>query len=291
VAQFQYPQNHSACKLTNQGFAFNEGWAEYWAHTLDSCGDGSNFAQEGNVATALDGLEKCADRPTMVRVLRENPGAIHSYAEFRTKFFNIVGPRACLVPPVAGLEAVEEPLSAAQLIRSVQAQIAAQKQVIVDLRRQRPRARRRAQEPGDCTLRRRCRPQVERLVEPFALDAKVAQARLVLGRLEAGLATARKQAFTPDFAHRKLYDRLDAERAAFERANQAIIIRGLKRSRRAIDADARFKPARSTAEYRRLDHRLALLTRARKRGASTPTAIESLFSAPSPPVDVARPVG
>ena len=286
--RYQYPQNHSACKLTNEGFAFNEGWSEYWAHTLATCGDGTNFAQEGNVATALDGLEKCANRPTMVRVLRENQGAIHSYAEFRTRFFNIVGPRACLTPPVAGLEAVEEPISAAQLIRSAREQIAAQKRVIVNLRRQLPRARRRAHEPGDCTPFRRCRPEIERLVEPFALDAKIAQARLVLGRLKAGLATARRLAFMPDFAQRKMYERLDTERAAFERANQAIIIKGLKRSRRAINAEARFRPARTTAEFRRLNYRLSLLTRARKRGASTPAAVESLFSAPSPPVDVAH---
>src|SRR5947208_3130702 len=66
AARFGYPRTHSLCSNTNQGFAFNEGWAEYWAHTLGSCTSNTqDFNYEGNVATALDGLEKCSSRPTM----------------------------------------------------------------------------------------------------------------------------------------------------------------------------------------------------------------------------------
>ena len=293
VAAFQYPQNHTACKTTNPGFAFNEGWAEYWARTLQTCGDGTNFSQEGNVATALDGLEKCANRPTMVRVLRENPGSIHSYAEFRTKFFAIVGPKACTIPPVTGIDAIEPSMTARALIRSGQAQIAAQERLIAELTADLARANRRARALGRCTVARRCRPEIETIVEPLALDAKIAQAKLVLGRLEDGLATARRMAFMPEFSERDMYDRLDAQRASYERASQAILIDDLKRSIDAIDAQPRFARARSTPEFRRLGHRLSLLTSARKRRLSTPAEVESLFSAPSPPVDAARrmPVG
>jgi hypothetical protein len=75
AARFGYPKTHTLCQVTNEGFAFNEGWAECWAGTPATCGDGTNFNQEGNVATALTGLEKCASRPTMVRVLKESPGS------------------------------------------------------------------------------------------------------------------------------------------------------------------------------------------------------------------------
>ena len=34
VARYRYSQTHYCSKLTNAGFAFNEGWAEYWA---DEC--------------------------------------------------------------------------------------------------------------------------------------------------------------------------------------------------------------------------------------------------------------
>lgn len=288
VAAFQYPQNHTACKLTNPGFAFNEGWAEYWAHTLQTCGDGTNFSQEGNVATALDGLEKCANRPTMVRVLRENAGSIHSYDQFRAKFFAIVGPRACTIPPVTGVEEVEPSIGAAALIHSGQDQIAAQKRLIAQLTRDLSRARRSARTLGSCTVARRCRPEIEKVVEPIALDARIAQAKLVLGRLEDGLATARRMAFMPEFSQRAMYERLDAQRASYERASQAIVIDGLKRSMDAIDAQPRFARVKSTPEFNRLGRRLSLLTSARKRRLSTPTELESLLAAPAPPVDVVR---
>ena len=287
VATYQYPQNHTLCKTTNTGFAFNEGWAEYWAHTLATCGDGTNFSQEGNVATALDGLEKCSNRPTMVRVLRENPGTIHSFTQFRTKFLAIVGPKPCVIPPIGGAEIVENPIATVQLIRDVQAQIAAQEQLITRLTRRLPSAARRAQRPGRCTVARRCRPEMEKVVEPIALNAEIAQAKLVLTRLRAGLAEARRVAFRPDFTQRGIYDRLQADQAAFERESQAIIADGLRQSVNAIRSQARLAPARSTVEFRRLEHRLSLVGSARKRRTRTPTAVASLFSAPSPPVDVA----
>jgi hypothetical protein len=290
VAIYDYAQNHTGCKTTNAGFAFNEGWAEYWAQTPSTCGDGTNFNQEGNVATALTGLEKCADRPTMVRALRESRGSIHSYAEFRTKFFNLVRP-PCIIPPIKGNEAVENAVSAAQLTREVQAQIAAQKRLIANLKGLMGNARRHARHPGNCTVARRCLPEMKKLLEPSALNTQIAQANLVLGRLEAGLAAARRVAFMPNFAQRSLYDALEVDRRAFERANQSIVIKGIKRSVQAIKSQQRFGLAKSTTEFRRLNHRLSLLTNSRRRHTATPSDVASLFSAPSSPVDVARRVG
>ena len=31
AATYNYAQSHNACDHTNLGFAFNEGWAEFWA--------------------------------------------------------------------------------------------------------------------------------------------------------------------------------------------------------------------------------------------------------------------
>lgn len=137
-------------------------------------------------------------------------------------------------------------------------------------------------------MARRCRPEIEKVVEPIALDARIAQAKLVLGRLEDGLATARRMAFMPEFSQRAMYERLDAQRASYERASQAIVIDGLKRSMDAIDAQPRFARVKSTPEFNRLGRRLSLLTSARKRRLSTPTELESLLAAPAPPVDVVR---
>ena len=106
-----------AARKRNKGFAFNEGWAENWAGTLSTCaGDPTNFNYEGNVATALNGLEQCVGRKTMVQVLQQNPagvvGGIHSYSEFRATLASIstekiaTGRRFCLSDRMRFLGAV-----------------------------------------------------------------------------------------------------------------------------------------------------------------------------------------
>ena len=60
AARFGYIKNHELCLVSNEGFAFNEGWAEFWAHTPATCGDGTNFSQEGNVASRSDRASKAA---------------------------------------------------------------------------------------------------------------------------------------------------------------------------------------------------------------------------------------
>jgi hypothetical protein len=288
VARFGYARNHSACLVTNEGFAFNEGWAEYWANTPNTCGDGSNFQQEGNVATALTGLQNCKDRPSMVRVLRESPGAIHGYSEFRTRFFQIFGQRACLTPPITGVDAVEPSLSSDQLTRDVRGQISAQKKLIAGLSRQLRGAKGDARHPGRCTARR-CLGALENLIEPSALSAQIQQAKLVLSRLRDGLAEARKANFAPDVLQRKYFDTLGPDRRAFERANQAILIDGLKESIKEIKSEPGFRRARSTGVFRTLDRRLSELTRLRKRRRATRGELESLYSAPASSVlDVAK---
>src|SRR5206468_5868213 len=133
-----------------------EGWAEYWAHTLGTCTSNTqDFNYEGNVATALDGLEKCSSRPTMVRVLRENPagvtGVIHSYSEFKSKWDAIVGPRGCLIrPPITGVEGVEPTLSSSQVIAGAQQQISAVNRLIARLSSRMTSANRIARRVGPC---------------------------------------------------------------------------------------------------------------------------------------------
>jgi hypothetical protein len=48
-------------------------------------------------------------------------------------------------------------------------------------------------------------------------------------------------------------------------------------------------PAKATAnaDFRRLQSRVTLLSRARRRGTANPSQVATLFSAPSPPTDVA----
>lgn len=287
VVRFGYAKSHSLCLTSNEGFAFNEGWAEFWAHTPATCGDGTNFSQEGNVATALTSLEKCANRATMVRVLKENPGVIHSYSEFKAKFFSIVSLRACIINPIRGIEAVESTMGAAELTSGLEGQLAAQTKLIGSLSRRTALVRARALRPGKCTARQ-CVSGIEKVIDPSALNAQIAQAKLVRERLQAGLAAVRGAISGPESAQIKLFEQLEAERASFEKANQAILITGLQQSIKAIKSKPGFAPARSTAGFRRISQRLSTLTGVQKKNASTPGSLATLFAAPAIPTDVAR---
>ncbi|HEY1451588.1 MAG TPA: hypothetical protein VGF47_11610 [Solirubrobacteraceae bacterium] len=290
AARFGYPKSHELCLLSNEGFAFNEGWAEFWAHTPATCGDGTNFNQEGNVAAALTGLEKCADRKTMVRVLALNPEAIHSYAEFKAKFFSIVGQRACVIKSIGGLQAVEKTIAAAPLLASTESQIVGETKLIASMSRRMAVVRTHAQDPGKC-LKGRCVAALQTLIEPSALSTQIAQARLLRERLQSGLAAARSVINAPESAQLKLFETLDAERATFEAANQAIQIKGLQQGVAAIRAKPAFASARSTTAFRNMSQRLARLTAAHSRHVPTPTGVATFFSAPQVAGDVARRVG
>ena len=297
AARFSYPQTHSLCSNTNQGFAFNEGWAENWAGTLTTCaGDPTNFNYEGNVATALNGLEQCVGRKTMVQVLQQNPagvvGGIHSYSEFRDKLASIRDLKFCDIRVITGgLEGAELPLSTSRQTSALNGQINAQTKLIANLSRRLTSSRRGARSPGRCISARTCVPALRKLVDPSVLTAQLQQAKLVLARLQAGLADARKSKFLPSALQPKYLtddNALDASRRSFEQASQAILINGLKSSVATIKSKSGFGPAQSTAEFRRINQRLSLLTRTRKRHAETPASIDTLLSAPTAPTDGAR---
>jgi hypothetical protein len=102
VVRYNYLQQHKPCDRTNHKFAFNEGWAEYWARQYRTIEpkDGKDFewkppsdcpypatdyAVEGNVAAALGRLEELCrnvERADMVNTLAHAGSSIHSYQEF-----------------------------------------------------------------------------------------------------------------------------------------------------------------------------------------------------------------
>jgi hypothetical protein len=96
AVRFWYARTHSPtdCAGSNRGFAFNEGWAEFWATDWGAspptapCLQSNNSEQEGDVAAMLYSLSQCQDagRAGMVKVLRANPGSIHSMPEFAAAF-------------------------------------------------------------------------------------------------------------------------------------------------------------------------------------------------------------
>jgi len=84
--RYGYGQSHNTCTRSNEGFAFQEGWAEFWAKQGASQCPGAaltDFSIEGHVNLGLTAIEHlCMTRAQMVDVLKRNWGGIHSFAEF-----------------------------------------------------------------------------------------------------------------------------------------------------------------------------------------------------------------
>lgn len=104
VVRFGYLRNHDYCDVTNPAYAFNEAWGWFWEtrtsappRSRRTCNMPPRWDVEGDVAADLRQWARCLGYGNLARVLRENPGSIHSRDEFvaalRRRF-----PTACLPP-------------------------------------------------------------------------------------------------------------------------------------------------------------------------------------------------
>ena len=109
VTRFRYARTHNPCDADcdnwatesaemNMGYAFNEGWAEFWAEEYYyNCSAGFSAECEGGVAYTLRFLEDSLrniypePRKMMCQVLKNNPGVIHSMAEYINKLNEMAG--------------------------------------------------------------------------------------------------------------------------------------------------------------------------------------------------------
>ena len=287
VGRVGYLNFHSTCKQTNEGFAFNEGWAEYWQGA--GCNSGpEDHRVEGKVANALTALERCSSRPAMVRVLRENPGSIHSFDEFRARWAAQNGNRFC--PATGGLALAEPPVANAQaLTRQIESQITAQRQLVAALSRKAAKARVAARHPGRCRVGH-CQQAVQTLVAPTMLATRAKQAQLVLDRLEEALAAARKAKFDPTAAQ-GFANRVDAEDAQLRTASQKLVLAGLKKGLGEVKSEPGFAKGRSSGLYKGLQRQASSLDRVRRNGGALPAGTEDLVEPPSAFEDGAKKVG
>jgi hypothetical protein len=89
AADYGYIRNHDETSDTNEGFAFNEGWGEFWEMRfrlpppmMTFVNSPPKWTVEGDVAADLRRLTECVGFANMAMLLRDNPGAIHSRDEF-----------------------------------------------------------------------------------------------------------------------------------------------------------------------------------------------------------------
>ena len=101
--RFAYARPHDGGQVTNRGFVFNEGWATYWeaAVTGGTVPVLPNIAaldasfidfNEDRVAERLLALSAPVGHAFMVKLLLDNPGAIHTLEQFERLYCAAPGP-------------------------------------------------------------------------------------------------------------------------------------------------------------------------------------------------------
>ena len=238
VVTHNYLQTHETCNHTGLGFAFNEGWAEYWAQDFapaPDCGRPGDMETEGNVAAALTELaNNCAEgqRKLMVEVLRNNPGTIHSFAEFKAAM-GCPLPAHGVVPPPISLHAPEitPPVSAIARAHLAQLEVSTLGKRIGKLNSSLHVDLRRAQSPPPC-VRHPCLPLLKTLTAPVGVKFEIKLAQLQL-QSAAAFDSKREQSRLLNMGLGKLID-WKAKREGQER--HAAILAALTATRGVLSA-------------------------------------------------------
>ena len=89
ASRFWYLRNHHCGTKSNDGYAFNEGWAEFWANDCHGIYGSklTDYQYEGNVAKALRRLKSAckSSDPRFIALLKSNKEKIHSFSSFNQK--------------------------------------------------------------------------------------------------------------------------------------------------------------------------------------------------------------
>ena len=269
-----YLRNHSPCLRTGPGFAFNEGWAEYWARDYAPAPSCAGFAAddyqvEGNVAAALTDIEtRCyfGRRASMVDILRSHPGVIHSYPEFLA-FVVCPAPVVASPPAVRAAPLAPITLSAAQRAAIARAQVTALDSQIRHLQVDLRTAERRAAARLPACVLMPCEAALRQATLPAALGTEIALAQLVRDTV-AGQDSVKEQRalgkLTIATAIRRMRARERANRIRAARVSANGIRAALRAGRTTFAKDK----SRSTRLLRaRLRARLAAF-RTAQRGAT-----------------------
>jgi hypothetical protein len=247
VQKYQYVHSHNDCDANNDGFAFNEGWAEYWSRNTAVCaGRETNTTVERTVAHDLELLAQCPvasvpeQRRNMVGVLWRGQNIIHSDADFRREY-SLQFPHCVAGAFGSGAPAVFVPrlvTNRESRLRALEAAIDAQRQITSGLKMDLEVAERVATDAGTCPPTS-CEIVAQRLVAPAMLRGSIELSEARSQRLAALLSAADggNEAFLhPD------QERLAAA-AKFDQTNKEIAKRRFReRQRRSISVAQKTTP-------------------------------------------------
>lgn len=266
VIHHNYLQMHENCNKTGLGFAFNEGWAEYWANDYAPAPNcpgrqPDDYEVEGNVAAALADLAaRCfgGRRASMVAVLRANPGRIHSFQEFRDRVACPAPLSESPPPPAAPAEMPR--VSAAAAASRARVHVQAARSLVVRLRRDLRRAKR-ANLPACAS--RGCEAAQRVAMRPAAIRTELRLTDL-LRKSYDDADTAREQKKLAALPVAKLMKKLRAKERRNRKKAALISAKGIKS---ALKAHRKVFRRKKTSSAKRMRRQLAKRSRQFKRAA------------------------
>lgn len=186
-----------------EAFAFEAGWGHYWGdeggcidhqerynnfdfNNLNSSFNPLDLTNEGDVAFALSVLSSCpgVGKAGMVRVLKNHPGVIHSFNEFKF-FFDQEFPNACAPTPLRqSFSPDHQPVPLEFQRERASEELAAQEAAIRDLTVQFEQARAAASEVSLTCQGADCFAVSQVLIKPPMLDMKIRWRNLARNSLQ-----------------------------------------------------------------------------------------------------------
>ena len=274
VVTHNYLQNHEPCNHTGPGFAFNEGWAEFWAADFapaPDCGRPGDMETEGNVAAALTELmANCAgnQRRVMVEVLQRNPGTIHSFAEFRDRLGCPI-PRLAPVFAVAAKTApVAPPVTPALRAAAAREVVSATSKRIKGLQARLDLALDKAEDPPRC-VKDPCKKALKTLTRPATLEFEIKLAKIQLNAA-AQYDAAAEQAQAVDAGFGKVLEAQVKQETRDRKKAIRAALTGIKEALEAGGPVFKEDSSKSTSKLRRaLRKAAARYRKAAKKGSIT----------------------
>lgn len=195
VIQYGYIRGHIPSDKTNEAYAFNEGWAEFWeGSSASTYGDPTDMEIEGNVAHELNKISNSLPNKKwdMLRVLKENPEKIHSFREFCT-YANNDYPNSCIGVGLGVIRSAEyitsHQISYSDYKKEAASHIEKQTALMNDIRSQLEKANGEAKaitfidcEKVDCYL------AFQKIIAPFLLKMQIETNEVIIAAMNDHLA-------------------------------------------------------------------------------------------------------
>lgn len=273
--RFYYGREHGLCDSKNFGFAFNEGWAEFWAQEplfYAPCPSGIlDFETELNVAFDLTSLMLCTGRTRreMVELLGSRQDFIHSDNDFREQFKIRFATDLAACPVGTPFAARIAPLQMQMLIRNdlaaaaqkLESDISNRAQIIRQFQSRLQEATQKANEiksasPGQTNLKE----TAVVVTEPIKIQGQIALLELLQLAFREQLDSLKRGRFrAPDYTP-EFDAKVRLEEFAFDNKAKIIAIKTLEGCKTAL---SRYIPQDSKGDLKEivggLDRKLRLL--------------------------------